>query len=161
VKREADGTYWRFFSVHPTNATFLYREMSVQPTLQVIGRLPANFHEPVRFPFGCCIQCKGEITKYRESLTDQAAKTDGRPGPQEWHANSDSVCCTSESFDENGISTKDNTVIGQPVKKVKKDTVYFSLADAHKSSWSAMCAVFHDTYIGVLVGCHWEHVKGV
>ena len=159
VKRESNGTYSIFFSVNPTNAMFLYRQMSVQPTLQIFGTLPATFDAKVCFPFGCYIKCQDDIARKRESLTDEALRTDGYPGPQEWHSNSDPKCCTLESAMDNSISTKANASSGKSVKKVKETPVYFSLNDAHKSSWSAMCAVFPDTYLGVLVDNFWKSVK--
>jgi hypothetical protein len=163
IKRESDGSYQRFFSIDPSHAIFLYRQMSVPPTLRIFGSLPANFCAEVRFPFGCYIECKvnGVPEKLRESLTDQAVHTDGYTGPQQWHANADPSCCASGSLNDNGISIQSSTNAGssKPVKRGKISPVYFDLADAHKSSWSAFCAVFPDTFIGVKFGRQWRHVK--
>jgi hypothetical protein len=137
--------------------------MSVPPTLNIFVSLPAKFCAEVRFPFGCYIECKvnGVPEKLRESLTDQAVHTDGYTGPQQWHANADPSCCTSGSLNDNGISVQSSTNAGssKPVKRGKISPVYFDLADAHKSSWSAFCAVFPDTFIGVKFGRQWRHVK--
>ena len=162
IKRESDGSYQRFFSIDPSHAMFLYRQMSVPPILNIFGSLPAKFCAKVRFPFGCYIECKvnGVPENLRESLTDQAVHTDGYTGPQQWHANADPSCCASGLGNDNGIvqsSTNDGS--SKPVKRGKISPVYFDLAGAHKSSWSSFCAVFPDTFIGVKIGRHWRHVK--
>jgi hypothetical protein len=64
IKRESDGSYQRFFSIHPSHAIFLYRQMSVPPTLNIFVSLPAKFCAEVRFPFGCYIECKVKNFKF-------------------------------------------------------------------------------------------------
>jgi len=172
IKLESHGAYHIFFSVHPQTAAFLYCRMHVKPTLETWGGpLPQMGSETVvRFPFGCYIECRDEIVLKKDmvSLTDQADHSDAQPGPQNWHSNLDPVCCTPNTFNENGIvhenifenGNKSKSGGGKTSKKkVKKSSTYFSLCNAHLSSWSALCAVFHDTYIGVLLDSKWVHVK--
>jgi hypothetical protein len=172
IKLESHGAYHIFFSVHPQTAAFLYCRMHVKPTLETWGGpLPQMGSETVvRFPFGCYIECRDEIVLKKDmvSLTDQADHSDAQPGPQNWHSNLDPVCCTSNTFNENGIvhenifengNKSKSGGVKESKKKFKKSSTYFSLRDAHLSSWSALCAVFHDTYIGVLLDSKWVHVK--
>lgn len=172
IKLEPDGAYHIFFSVHPQTAAFLYCRMHVNPTLETWGgHLPQIVSETVvQFPFGCYIECRDEIVLKKDmvSLTDQADHSDAQPGPQNWHSNLDPLCCTSNTFTENGIvhenifengNKSKSGGVNKSKKRVKKSSTYFSLRDAHLSSWSALCAVFHDTYIGVLLDSKWVHVK--
>jgi hypothetical protein len=172
IKLESDGAYHIFFSVHPQSAAFLYRQMHLKPTLETWGGdLPQmGSGKVVRFPFGCYIECRDEIVLKKDmvSLTDQADHSDALPGPQKWHSDLDPVCCTPEAFNENGIVHENLFENGneskfgqgeQSKKKAKKSSTYFSLCNAHLSSWSALCAVFHDTYIGVLLDRKWVRVK--